>query len=121
MVKYTKKDYVEGLDEFFSKVDLKVDWSKMTVKHLEALSAVLGDPDKLGALFDLDVATNVVDQVDDGGGGLLSGGLMGDKAGAFVDGVVDDIAARVKKDKPLRSQIGSGKFIGRILEMAGRE
>jgi hypothetical protein len=126
MPRYVKDDYVKGLDEFFAPIGLKVDWSKMTVKDLEALSEVLVDADKVSKLFGLagePVDTKVA------GGGLLDGGLLegvggGDlrgKVGSVLDAGIDGAVEALKREKPFRSQIGSGQLIGRLLQMGGHE
>lgn len=129
MPKWTKQDYVDGLNQFFSSVDLKIDWSKLTLKDLEAFSDVLQDEGKVATLFGMD--HQVSDQA--GGqkqaavnenplfGGLLQGGLMDgefrERVGRVMDEGIDGLAAGLKKEKPLRSQIGSGRLFGRLLHM----
>jgi len=124
MPKYVKQDYVDGLDEFFGKVDLKVDWSKMTVKDLEKLSEVLVDADKVATLFGLaDTLKDNSTEAAGGLGGLLDGGLLEgtgalrEKVGRVMDGGIDGAVDALKREKPLRSQIGSGQIINRLLQL----
>ena len=133
MVKWQKQDFVDDLNDFFGKVGLTIDWSKLTVKDLQSLHGLLGDHEKVIDLFDLtamkdggsgSVGSDAITMLTEGG--LLSGGLGGNvREGvtklidAGVDGAVDSVVQKIKTERPLRTSFGGGQLIQKLLSLTG--